>query len=144
MSIDDNTSGTVPSSNEVLASKPACCSMRSLFQTPMLLVAAASVGFSAQQVWKNPEVHSLFSGQSASVCGMSAGSPCCAHANQQALMATMLTGSHQDCPLTMASTGCCSSAATQSAVTEEERPISALTASESATDDNAPVSATSL
>lgn len=68
-------------SADVPATSPVapCCQWRSMLQVPLLLCAAAGLGFSGQQLWQNEgDIVSLLAGSSSSkACSSFGASGCC-------------------------------------------------------------------
>jgi hypothetical protein len=114
------------------AVKPACCPWRSAVQTPLLLMAAAGLGFAGQQVWTGrADLDALLTGTAAvSHCCSSASEVTgCSASDELALTPT------EGCPLSAAAeSGCCLLQAL-AGLAEEEDVVSALAPENSTTTD---------
>jgi hypothetical protein len=70
-----------PQSEQPDAPKPACCPWRMALQVPLLLAAAAGLGFAGQQAWQSrTDLQSLWPYSTACLAGASSGCTSSGHA----------------------------------------------------------------
>jgi hypothetical protein len=114
--------------------KAACCPWRTAMQTPMLLIAAAGLGFAGQQAWHSGgDLSQMFASPSQSACSAIAPTTPCAHVIDPAMMAGLSASGGGCCSSKSAAMvtagGCCSSGSAEvlaEATEDDAETVSAL------------------